>query len=395
MKFDFASRTAKMNGTATREIFKLLSRPEIVSFAGGLPANECLPLEQVREIAAEILASDFRSYLQYGTTEGFPALREQLAAYIRARGITGFREENVMTLSGGQQGIDLVFKAFIEKGDVVLVEDPTYLAVLSILDTYEGRAVGVRSCDTGLDIDDLEAKIKMHKPKILYVVPTFSNPTGRTYTAENRKAVAALTARYGVLVVEDDPYSLLRFAGDPVPPLKCFDTTGNVLYITSFSKIISPGLRVGAAVGAPEVIRYMVVGKQGTDLHTSNLSQMIVAEYLRKEYLFPNIEKSLPIYRTRKQAMMQAIAKYMPEEFAHTDPDGGLFIWGELPPEIDTVQLLPEAIARNVAYIQGQVFYADGGGRNTVRLNYSNARPEQIERGIQALGGLFKETLAK
>lgn len=394
MDYRFSSRTADMNGTATREIFKLLSRPEIISFAGGLPATECLPAEEVRAITSEICGGNLTPVLQYGTTEGFPALRDRLLDYVTARGIPGARQENLMVLSGGQQGIDLMFKAFIDKGDVVLVEDPTYLAVLQILNTYEGKAIGVRSCDEGLDLDDLENKIIQYKPKILYCVPTFSNPTGRTYTTANRKEIASLTARYGVMVLEDDPYSLLRFSGTPVPPLKSFDVTGNVVYVTSFSKIISPGLRVGAAVGDPAVIRYMTVGKQGTDLHTSNFAQMIVAKYMEKGYLMPNVEKSLPIYLTRKTAMIDAIGRSMPEEFVHTDPDGGLFIWGELPERIDTVRLLPEAIERNVAYIQGQVFYADGSGRNTLRLNYSNADPAQIERGIAALGGLLKEKLA-
>ncbi len=394
MDYRFSSRTADMNGTATREIFKLLSRPEIISFAGGLPATECLPAEEVRAITAEICGGNLTPVLQYGTTEGFPALRDRLLDYVTARGIPGARQENLMVLSGGQQGIDLMFKAFIDKGDVVLVEDPTYLAVLQILNTYEGKAIGVRSCDEGLDLDDLENKIIQYKPKMLYCVPTFSNPTGRTYTTANRKEIASLTARYGVMVLEDDPYSLLRFSGTPVPPLKSFDVAGNVVYVTSFSKIISPGLRVGAAVGDPAVIRYMTVGKQGTDLHTSNFAQMIVAKYLEKGYLMPNVEKSLPIYLTRKTAMIDAIGRSMPEEFVHTDPEGGLFIWGELPERIDTVRLLPEAIERNVAYIQGQVFYADGSGRNTLRLNYSNADPAQIERGIAALGGLLKEKLA-
>lgn len=395
MQPKFADRMANMNGTATREIFKLLSRPEIISFAGGLPAKECLPLKEIADITQELLAAADVSLLQYGTTEGFLSLRQQLVEYVRDVGITGIDTDNTLVISGGQQGIDLLCKALLNKGDVVLVEDPTYLAVLPIIDSYEGRAVGVKAGDDGLDLDDLEKKIVAHKPKLLYVVPTFSNPTGRTYTEENRKAIAELTAKYGVVVLEDDPYGKLRFSGKPVPSLKSFDADNNVVYISSFSKIISPGLRVGVAVGDKAILRKMAIGKQGTDLHTSNLAQKIVEKYLEKGYLTPNIEKSLPLYLRRKTAMIDAIEKYMPEEFRHTDPDGGLFIWGELPAGVDTVKLLPAALECNVAYIQGQVFYADGGGLNTIRLNYSNADPEQIDKGIHALGDLLKKKLSE
>ncbi len=395
MQPKFADRMANMNGTATREIFKLLSRPEIISFAGGLPAKECLPLKEIADITQELLASADVSLLQYGTTEGFLSLRQRLVEYVRDVGITGIDTDNTLVISGGQQGIDLLSKALLNKGDVVLVEDPTYLAVLPIIDSYEGRAVGVKACAEGLDLDDLEKKIVAYKPKLLYVVPTFSNPTGRTYTEENRKAIAKLTAKYGVIVLEDDPYGKLRFSGKAVPSLKSFDADNNVVYISSFSKIISPGLRVGVAVGDKAILRKMAIGKQGTDLHTSNLAQKIVEKYLEKGYLTPNVEKSLPLYLRRKTAMIDAIENYMPTEFRHTDPDGGLFIWGELPAGVDTVKLLPAALECNVAYIQGQVFYADGSGLNTIRLNYSNADPEQIDKGIHALGDLLKKKLSE
>lgn len=395
MQPKFADRMANMNGTATREIFKLLSRPEIISFAGGLPAKECLPLKEIADITQELLASADVSLLQYGTTEGFLSLRQRLVEYVRDVGITGIDTDNTLVISGGQQGIDLLSKALLNKGDVVLVEDPTYLAVLPIIDSYEGRAVGVKAGAEGLDLDDLEKKIVAYKPKLLYVVPTFSNPTGRTYTEENRKAIAKLTAKYGIVVLEDDPYGKLRFSGKAVPSLKSFDADNNVVYISSFSKIISPGLRVGVAVGDKAILRKMAIGKQGTDLHTSNLAQKIVEKYLEKGYLTPNVEKSLPLYLRRKTAMIDAIEKYMPAEFRHTDPDGGLFIWGELPAGVDTVKLLPAALECNVAYIQGQVFYADGSGLNTIRLNYSNADPEQIDKGIHALGDLLKKKLSE
>lgn len=395
MDYTFSERMKNMNGTATREIFKLLGDPSIISFAGGNPAIECLPTERVKEITGDICAApDFARVLQYGLTAGFPELRELLCKYVESAGIIGAKTENVLVISGGQQGIDLALKAFINPGDVILVEDPTYLAFLQLANSYEGVCVGVRANDDGLDLADLEEKIKKHRPKMLYCVPTFSNPTGKTYSAENRKAIAEMTAKYGVIVIEDDPYSKLRFKGEYVPSLKSWDKAGNVIFISSFSKIISPGNRTGVAVADPAVIRKMEIGKQGTDLHTPNLSQMITYEYLRRGYLAPDLEKAVKIYGEKKGAMSEAIRKYMPEEFECTDPDGGLFIWGRLPERIDAAKLLPEAVARKkVAYIQGSVFFADGG-TNYIRLNYSYANVAQIEEGIERLAELFKEKLA-
>ncbi|MCL2061755.1 MAG: PLP-dependent aminotransferase family protein [Firmicutes bacterium] len=395
MSYHFSSRMASLSGTATREIFKLLTRPEIISFAGGLPANEFLPVEDVAQITAEILASDTaRKILQYGVTDGLLPLREILTAYVEDVGIQDAALDNTLVISGGQQGIDLMCKTFLDKGDVVLVEDPTYLAILQIFNAYEAKAVGVKTVKDGLDLDDLEQKMIQLKPKFLYVVPTFSNPTGKTYSASNRKSIAQLASKYHIPVLEDDPYGKLRYSGEEVPALKAFDTSGHVVYISSFSKILSPGLRTGVAIGAPEIIRKMSIGKQGTDLHTSNLSQAVTYEYLKRGKLYPNIEKAVPMYRERRDAMLGALEKYMPDEFIYTRPEGGLFIWGEFPVGIDTVKIFPEAVGQNVAYIQGQVFYADGKGLNTLRLNFSTEPPERIEKGIKILGKLFKQKLS-
>ncbi|MBQ7227875.1 MAG: PLP-dependent aminotransferase family protein [Clostridia bacterium] len=397
MNYNYASRMANLNGTATREIFKLLGNPEIISFAGGNPAIECLPTERVKEITADVTSSpSFARVLQYGLTAGFPELRNQLVEYVKSAGISDATVDNILVISGGQQGIDLALKTFINPGDVVLVENPTYLAFLQIANSYEAVCKGVNANDDGLDLEDLEAKIKKHNPKILYCVPTFSNPTGKTYTAENRKAIAELTAKYGVMVIEDDPYSKLRFKGEYVPSMKSMDTAGNVIFVSSFSKIVSPGNRTGVACATPEIIRKMEICKQGTDLHTPNLSQMITYEYLKRGYLEPDLEKAVKIYGDKKACMSNAIKNYMPEEFECTDPDGGLFIWGKFPKGIDVIKIFPEAIEKKVAYIQGSVFFAEPEGtENYIRLNYSYANAEQIETGIKRLGDLFKEKLAK
>jgi len=396
MQYQFSDTLKNITGSATREIFKLLTRPEIISFAGGLPATECLPKQEIADIAEQILRGDQAiSALQYGSTEGFKTYLEEAKKYIESNGVKVDSFDNILTISGGQQGIDLLVKAFINKGDTILVEDPTYLAALQIFASYGANIVGIKSNDDGLDIEDLTAKIKKHKPKILYVVPTFSNPTGKTYSIKIRESIAKISAEHGVIVLEDDPYSKLRFSKEHLPPLKTFETAPNIVYVTSFSKILAPGLRIGAAVGDKDIIRKMAIGKQGADVSSAHLSQLIAAKYLQKGLLAPNIEKSIPIYKERKDAMMAAIKKYMPNEYKYTDPDGGLFIWGHLDADIDMTKILPKAVEKNVAFIQGTVFYAGGGHKNTFRLNYSNAGLDKIEAGIKALSEVFKEELTR
>lgn len=393
---NYSTRMNGLNGSATREILKLTAQPEMISFAGGLPAAECLPAEEIRLIAADVLSgSGAVGALQYGVSEGFMFFREELRGFLADVGVKTDSTDNLFVVSGGQQGIDLMCKVFLDKGDVVLVENPTYLAFLQIAATYEARVIGVKSDGSGLDLNDLEDKIKRYSPKLIYTVPTFSNPTGRSYSLDNRKGIAALASRYDVMVLEDDPYGRLRFSGQPLPALKSFDTTDNVVYVTSFSKILSPGLRVGVMAGGKEVIRKLVIAKQGTDLHTASLSQLIAFEYLKRGCLKPNIARSLPIYRHRAEAMAAALDKYMPEEFSRTDPEGGLFIWGEFSVHVDTGKCFADAVKRNVAYVEGSVFYADSNGKNTLRLNYSNADEEKIERGIRALGDMFKEKVTE
>jgi len=393
MFFNFATRLDGISGTATREIFKLLSNPKIISFAGGLPSLECLPIEGLKEITASILTDKKKTsrIFQYATTEGFLELRELLCETVRETGINNTTPDNCLIVSGGQQGIDLAFRALLNKGDTVLVENPTYLAVLQMIKTYEAKVEGICANEHGLDLGDLEDKIKTKKPKILYVVPTFSNPTGKSYSVENRKKIVELCTKYSVVIVEDDPYSKLRFSGKELPSLKSFDNGGTVLYVSSFSKTLSPGLRTGFCVGHTNLIRKMAILKQGQDLHTSNLSQAIVYKALKSGLFKENLKKSLPIYKAKKDAMLTAIKKYMPKYFSHTNPNGGLFIWGEFKNElVNTAEKFRQAIEKNVAYIQGQVFYPNNDGLNTLRLNFSTETHQRIEEGIKTLGEIFQ-----
>ncbi|MGN0795338.1 MAG: PLP-dependent aminotransferase family protein [Christensenellales bacterium] len=398
MEFDemWSDRLKNLKGNAIREIFKLLANPNVVSFAGGFPTLSLLPKKEIAAIANEILTgSDAEKILQYGGTEGYAPLLESGLEYAKRFGVKG-DVKNTLVISGGQQGIDLMFKAFINKGDVVLVENPTYLACLHILKTYEGVAVGVDSDDDGINLADLEKKIKEYKPKIFYIVADFSNPTGKTLSLEKRKAICEMTAKYGVIVIEDNPYGEIRFAGEKLPSIKSFDTAGNVVYVTSFSKTIAPGLRTGIAVADERIIRKMTIGKQAVDVHTSNLSQAIVDTYLRRGLLEPHLKEITPVYKDKKEAMYGAIQKFMPlDKVKFTNPDGGLFIWGEFfDKSVDLDECFMDCVKKtDTAYVSGSSFFAQDGITNCFRLNYSNATIEQIECGIEKLGRYFKENL--
>ena len=395
MSLNFSARLENMAGTATREILKLTASSEIISFAGGLPANECLPMQEVSQIAQELMSGqDAKRILQYGTTQGMYSLRELCVDYVKSFGIDNASPDEILIVSGGQQGLDLACRAFLDKGDTILVEAPTYLAFLQIAAAYEVNIIGVNSVADGIDLDDLEDKIKKHSPKLVYLVPTFSNPTGKTYPLQKRKLIAEMTQKYNVIVLEDDPYSKLRFAGEEVPSIKGVGGD-NVIFVTSFSKIISPGLRIGLCVASEPIIKQMEKCKQGTDVHTSHLSQAIVKEFLKRDLIKKQIEKAKPIYKTKKELMEQALAKYMPQKFNYTKPEGGMFVWGEFLADVNTQSLFPKAIEKKVAYVYGNVFYPQNSGHNTLRLNFSNATPEQIETGIKALGELFKDEINK
>ena len=292
--------------------------------------------------------------------------------------------EDLFIISGGQQGLDLACKAFLNKGDRVLVERPTYLAALQIMATYEAEVHSVNMDEEGMLLDELEEKL-------IYTIPNFQNPTGRTASLERRRKYLELAEKYNAVIIEDDPYGLLRYEGEAVPSIKSMDTVGRVIYVTSFSKVISPGLRVGAAVAAPTLLRKMIIGKQATDVHTNSLSQAIIDKFLRLGYMPEQLAKSNKIHSERMNKMQEMIKQYFPSNVKYTRPSGGLFIWAELREDINTLDVLQKSTQRDVAFIPGSHFFAEGDGLNTMRLNFSNSSFERIEKGIKILA----ETIAE
>ena len=384
----FASRFDKVTGSAIREIFKVIAQPGMISFAGGNPSPDALPDALVSELSRYVLEQDGKAILQYGATEGYRPFVESLKAYVSKQ--LGVEIPAVLPVTGSTQAMDLLCKALIDPGDTVLVENPSFLGNLQCLKLYQANLVPVESDDQGLLPDDLEKKIQQYHPKLLYTIPTFQNPTGKSLPEDRRKAVAELANKYGMVVAEDDPYRDLRYRGTAAPSIKSFDENGWVMFLGSFSKIISPGLRVGYIAGNADIIRKCTVGKQSTDVHTSNLNQAIVDQFLRRDLLPEHIRTICAGYGAKMNRMLSSLEAF-PAGVRFTRPEGGLFIWAELPEKIDAVSMLSKAVERKVAYVPGTYFCVDGGHLNTIRLNFSNSTPEQIDTGMAALREIIEQ----
>ena len=385
----FASRFNGVTGSAIREIFKVLGRPGMISFAGGNPSLAALPDEICAEIAQEVLKADGKRILQYGATEGYPPFVESLSQYISEQYGFDLDMNGVLPTTGSTSCMDLMLKAFINPGDAVLVESPTFLGNMQTLNLYQAKLIPVESDEGGVMLDKLEEAVKEHHPKLFYVIPSFQNPSGRTLAADRRQPIAEMAAKYGFLVLEDDPYRDLRYTGEHLPTIKSYDKTGHVAYMGSFSKIISPGMRVGYLVAQKDVLRKCTIGKQGTDLHTPNLNQAIVDQFLRRGLLAPHIESIIPAYRDKLNLMLSELDKF-PEGTKYIVPEGGLFIWVEMPEAFNATELFSEAVEAGVAYVPGTHFYPYGGHHNTLRLNFSNSTPDQIREGMAKLRKLFE-----
>lgn len=396
----YAQRVQRIQGSAIRELLKITEQPGVISLAGGLPASEIFPIEHISAVTQRILETKGQQALQYGSTEGYTPLRELLAHQFIQQGINVSRE-NIVITSGSQQGLDLLGKVLLNPGDRLLVESPTYMGALQAFNPYEPEYVAVRSDEEGIVTGELEPALQQN-PKGMYVLPTFQNPSGVSFTLERRTQLIEMAGRYGVPIIEDDPYSQLRFEGEPLPSLLALEHArqqqgehrsqpyeGNVVMLNTFSKVLTPGLRVAWIVGPAQVVRKLVLAKQGADLHTATFNQMIAYELTRTGFLEEHVPLLRTLYHERCNAMLAALEAYFPDNVSWTHPQGGLFIWVTLPEGIDTAQLLKDALEYRIAFVPGAAFHADGGGANTMRLSFSNVNSEQIEEGIRRLGKLL------
>ena len=387
-KYRMASRMSRIKASAVREILKVTERPDVLSFAGGLPAPELFPAQPLAEALSDVLARDAGTAMQYSTTEGWRPLREWLAKRLQAKGI-GTTADRVLITSGSQQGIDLVAKVFLDRGDQVVVENPCYLAALQTFGGYEAKFIAVGSDEHGMRVDEVERALQNSNPKLIYVVSEFHNPKGTSLSLERRRQLIELSRRYGVPVLEDNPYGELRYTGTSNPLLSAMDTDGLVVYLSTFSKTLSPGLRIGWAVASEPVFKAMTTAKQSTDLHTSTLLQHAVARLLESFDYDRHLANIRAVYSQRLAAMLQALSEYFPASVRWTSPEGGLFLWVELPPHVRAEAVLKEAIRAKVAFVPGAPFFASQAKHHFLRLNFSNRSPELIETGIERLGALL------
>ena len=401
----YAQRTKGVKSSAIRELLNFTQRPEVISFAGGLPAPEVFPTQRFREACAKVLEKQSQVALQYGATEGYEPLRELIARHIARYGIKA-KTENVLITSGSQQALDLIGKLFVNSGDRLLVEAPTYLGALQAFNVYGADYLSVPSDHDGLRTDLLKAPLRSG-PKFMYVLPNFQNPGGTTLSEGRRHELVLLADRYGIPIVEDDPYGQLRYEGEHLPPLVVLDrenlrrdagySIGNVIYLSTFSKTLAPGLRLGWIVAPPEVISRLVQLKQGADLHSSTFGQMVAYEVARDNFLDEHVKLIRRVYRERRDVMLEALAKNFPPAVTWTRPAGGLFLWVTLPPGMKTDELFKTAVQQNVAFVPGDCFYAPNGHQEEamrhMRLNFSAAPPEQIREGIYRLSVAVKKQM--
>jgi 2-aminoadipate transaminase len=394
----YAQRTQRMGSSIVRELLKITSQPDIISFAGGLPAPELFPIEEFRAAADAVLATRGRQALQYSMTEGYPPLREMIVRHMARYGIV-VTIDNVLITTGSQQALDLIGKVLINPGDKVLTEEPTYLGAMQAFTMFGAEYVTVPVDDDGLQTARLEEALRAG-PKFMYLLPNFQNPAGTTLSLPRRLEIVAQSDRYGVPIVEDDPYGQLRYEGEHLKPLVVLDAEhnhcesnghykGNVIYLSTFSKTLAPGLRLGWVVAPKDVLNKIVLAKQGTDLHTSTFDQMLAHEVARGGFIDRHVRHLREVYGRRRDVMLAALERAFPDPslgVRWTRPQGGLFLWVTVPEPVDTTELLREAIRERVAFVPGTAFYPYGGGRNAMRLNFSNAGEDMIEEGIARLG---------
>ena len=390
MAIKFAKRMDNIKGSAIRELLKLTELPEIISFAGGLPAPELFPIEEMKQVCLKVLDSDGRAALQYSTTEGYIPLRKIISERMKNSGVEVPFEQVIIT-SGSQQGLEFSGKIFLNEGDTVICESPSYLGALNAFKAYLPRFAEVGMDENGMKMDELEKALKDNpNAKFIYTIPDFQNPSGITMSIDRRKKMVELATQYNVPIVEDNPYGELRFEGERLPAIKHFDTAGIVIYLGTFSKTFAPGLRVGWVAASPEIVQKYVLVKQGADLQCNSMTQREVATFIEMYDLDEHIKKIIAVYRKRRDLMIQTMEKEFPKNVKFTYPNGGLFTWVELPEGVDAADVMDKALEEKVAFVPGGSFYPNGGNENHFRLNYSNMPEDKIVEGITRLGKVLK-----
>ena len=393
MPFKFAARMDNIKASEIRELLKLTQKPGIISFGGGFPAPELFPVAQMLEITKEVLEKNGTKALQYGPTEGYQPLREAIARRMDRVHVKVSPEE-ILVINGSQQGLDFAGKIFINTGDKIIVEKPTYLGAINAFRAYEPQFIDIEMDQDGMIMDDLEEALKANiDVKFIYAIPDFQNPSGKTWSVDRRKRLVELANQYDVVIIEDNPYGELRFEGEINPAIKHFDTQGRVIFLGTFSKIFCPGMRLGWVAASKELLNKFILVKQGADLQSSTIAQMEVATFLNDYDIEDHIEKIKSTYRFRRDVMLQTMKEEFPEGVTYTYPDGGLFTWVVLPEYMNARELALKALEQNVAFVPGGSFFANGGHENTLRLNYSAMDEENIIIGIKRLATVIKEAM--
>jgi len=398
-RFDglYSATAHDLRRSVIRELLKLTRNPDIISFAGGLPDPATFPTREIEEISAWVIRTHGATALQYGPTEGDMGLREQLCKFMATDGIA-VEPKDILITAGSQQGLDMVGKIFIDPGDAIIVELPSYIGGLQAFAQYRPECHGVLQDDEGMIHGHLEKKLaELHRlgkrVKFIYVVPDFQNPSGVTLAGERRQRLVELAEEYDTVIVEDSPYRALRFEGEAPPPIYAVDKHERVIYLSTFSKIFCPGFRLGWVVANPELMDKFVMAKQALDLCSPPFTQEITAEYLARGYMPAKLKEIAKLYRVKRDAMLGALNRHMPRGVKWTKPQGGLFLWISLPEHLDTTELFKTAIEHKVAYVTGADFHCVGSGKHTMRVNFSYPTVEQIEEGIKRLAQMFKEVI--
>jgi len=382
-----------MKASEIREILKLTQQPEIISFAGGLPAPELFPVEHMEVVSKKVITELGREALQYSTTEGYNPLRQHIANRMSKMKIK-VSFENILITSGSQQGLDFSGKVFLDPDDIVVCESPSYLGAINAFKAYECQFREVKTDDHGMILEDLEKTIQENKNvKFIYVIPDFQNPSGKTWSLERRQGLIEIAKKYDLVIVEDNPYGELRYEGDHLPAVKSLDTDGRVVFLGTFSKTFAPGLRIGWVCAEDKLLDKYIMVKQGSDLQTSSMSQRELAVYLDDYSLDDHIDKIISVYKKRRNLMLETMESHFPKSAKYVTPEGGLFIWVELPKNIDTKELMKKAVEEKVAFVPGASFFPNSDTRNTMRLNFSNMDEENIVIGIKRLGQLLQNEL--